>query len=183
MFDEMLIKYASPTLGGIKTGNLFKFNLYKDSNIYNLIKNYNDFLNVFNIYLEILYENNNYVLVYIYRLDFLISDFSDEEISVFLRSYGYNPYNIENCICKLKERFKKTCKTPHELGVFLGYPIKDVKGFINNSGKNYKLCGCWKVYDDVEKCAQIFKEYKNCKYKFTHLFHKGYSLKSLIFTK
>lgn len=184
MFEELLIKYASPTLGGIKSGNLLKVNLsYKSYNIHNLIKDYNNCFNIFDIYLEILYETNNYILVYIYRLDFLINDFSDDEVSFFLNSHGYNPYDIEDCIYKLKKKFKKTGKTPHELGVFLGYPIKDVKGFIDNQGKNYKLCGCWKVYDDLEECNRIFKEYKDCKDKFTYLFHNGYTLKSLIHIK
>ena len=38
---------------------------------------------------------------------------------------------------------------PHEIGVFLGYPLDDVKGFIKNEGKKYLMIGYWKVYSDL----------------------------------
>ena len=35
---------------------------------------------------------------------------------------------------------------PHEIGVFLGYPLEDVVGFIRHRGKCFTCCGCWKSY-------------------------------------
>ena len=48
---------------------------------------------------------------------------------------------------------------PHEVGLFLGYPVWDVKGFIEHKGQQYKLCGYWKVYDDVPGALCKFEEY------------------------
>ena len=48
---------------------------------------------------------------------------------------------------------------PHEIGIFLGYPLWDVEGFIANKGQNYKLCGYWKVYEDVSGAIDRFREY------------------------
>ena len=48
---------------------------------------------------------------------------------------------------------------PHEIGLLLGYPLKDVKAFIENSGKNYLLSGYWKVYHDKERALEIFDAY------------------------
>jgi hypothetical protein len=48
-------------------------------------------------------------------------------------------------------------KFPHEIGVFLGYPIEDVWGFILNEGKNCVCCRYWKVYHDLEKAQEMFR--------------------------
>ena len=40
-------------------------------------------------------------------------------------------------------------KFPHEIGIFLGYPLADVAGFIRNKGRNCKCIGTWKVYGDA----------------------------------
>ena len=34
---------------------------------------------------------------------------------------------------------------PHEIGVFLGYPVEDVEGYMQNDGKNFLLVGYWKM--------------------------------------
>ena len=45
---------------------------------------------------------------------------------------------------------------PHEIGLFLGYPIEDVVGFIRYSGRGCKLSGYWKVYGDAEAASRLF---------------------------
>ncbi|MDR2477269.1 MAG: DUF3793 family protein [Treponema sp.] len=52
---------------------------------------------------------------------------------------------------------------PHEIGFFLGYPLEDVLGFVLHKGRNYKLCGYWKVYGDVEYARQCFRQYDSCR--------------------
>ena len=38
-----------------------------------------------------------------------------------------------------------------------------VKGFIENNGGNFKLCGCWKVYGNVEAAERTFANYGRCR--------------------
>ena len=45
----------------------------------------------------------------------------------------------------------------HEVGIFLGYPLRDVEGFLENGGRNYKRIGCWKVYGDVDEAESMFR--------------------------
>lgn len=47
---------------------------------------------------------------------------------------------------------------PHEVGLFLGYPLDDVTGFIEQKGKNYKCCGIWKVYGNEKQTQMLFPE-------------------------
>jgi len=48
---------------------------------------------------------------------------------------------------------------PHEVGIFLGIPVKDVEAFIDCNGKQCILCGYWKVYHDREKALKVFESY------------------------
>ena len=38
---------------------------------------------------------------------------------------------------------------PHEMGLLLGYPIEDVRGFIEHNGCGCLYSGYWKVYRNV----------------------------------
>lgn len=49
---------------------------------------------------------------------------------------------------------------PHEIGLFLGYPAEDVKGFIENKAACSKCSGCWKVYGDEQAARILFKNIK-----------------------
>lgn len=60
---------------------------------------------------------------------------------------------------------------PHEIGIFLGYPIWDVEGFIEHKGQNYKFCGYWKVYQDVEGAKLKFKEYDRIRESALHKYY------------
>ena len=63
----------------------------------------------------------------------------------------------------LKYRLLKRTCFPHEIGVFLGYPLEDVKGFIDNKGKNCESCGVWKVYCNREEKDKLFQKLKNAR--------------------
>ena len=68
---------------------------------------------------------------------------------------------------------------PHEIGLFLGYPIDDVISFIENKGKNFKCCGCWKVYHDEDNAKKTFEKYKKCTNIYCKKYLQGSSLKRL----
>ena len=69
---------------------------------------------------------------------------------------------------------------PHEIGIFLGYPLDDVEGFIKNKGQNFLLNGYWKVYSNKEEKEKIFKAYKKSKAYNKALAKKGYDLAQLV---
>ena len=64
-------------------------------------------------------------------------------------------------------------KFPHEIGVFLGYPLQDVKGFIENNGRNSKYTGLWKVYGDKAASIRMFKKYRKCFSVYSDLWRSG----------
>ena len=62
----------------------------------------------------------------------------------------------------LKKRLSQSEGFPHEIGLFLGYPPEDVRGFIENETRNYKFTGYWKVYGDEERSRALFDKFERC---------------------
>ena len=91
----------------------------------------------------------------------------------------YRDENPEHCVAKLVDRLKESPEFPHEIGLFLGYPPEDVKGFIENRALHSKCTGCWKVYGDQEEAERIFARYKNCTDCYLRNWQRGTSLEKL----
>ena len=94
---------------------------------------------------------------------------SGAEVHSLLREYGYGGMELNEMFVRLSERVRdcsgKRMGFPHEIGAFLGYPVEDVRGFIENEGRKYLMIGYWKVYSDLAWARMTFKEYdraKNC---------------------
>ena len=104
-----------------------------------------------------------------------------KDVRVFLRQCGYDlSGGMESVICQLARRLCLRADFPHEIGIFLGYPLRDVVGFICNKGQNYSCCGHWKSYGDAEQAQQTFDAYKKCTACYQHLYEKGVPLLKLI---
>lgn len=101
------------------------------------------------------------VAVLIYNERALGDILFSSEIKNFLAGYGYRYENVKEAVETLKIRMKKEV-FPHEIGVFLGYPLADVMGFIENPHGGFKLCGYWKVYENEGKAAETFARFRRC---------------------
>src|SRR5699024_3604088 len=93
----------------------------------------------------------------------------DPKVQTLLDEYGYSGMCMKQMLGRLSGRIRdfagRGMGFPHEIGVFLGYPLEDVRGFIENEGKRYLMIGYWKVYNDLAGARMIFQEYdraKNC---------------------
>lgn len=74
----------------------------------------------------------------------------------FLAGQGYGA--DQSCQELLRQLSRRLClerEFPHEIGVFLGYPLEDVVGFIRNRGRNYTCCGYWKAYGDRRRHKSV----------------------------
>ncbi|MDR0615627.1 MAG: DUF3793 family protein [Synergistaceae bacterium] len=100
------------------------------------------------------------ILLLAYRDAPLLEALSSEGARELLLEYGYSdgftspaPY-VNEIIFRFREGIQ------HEIGLFLGYPCEDVRGFIENKGRNSKISGYWKVYGDKTGALKKFKEFK-----------------------
>ncbi|WP_242947063.1 DUF3793 family protein [Clostridium haemolyticum] len=90
----------------------------------------------------------------------------------FLSRFNYSNFNSNiECLEILKERYANLC--PHEIGIFLGYPLKDVIDFVECPNKQCLLLGYWKVYNDIKDAQIKFNKFDSIKDKVVYLMVQG----------
>lgn len=189
MFEQELIEHCSPTLASIKAASLFTYTYKSLKELHVRVTYWNSKMKRKGITFDILSENVgvNKALIYVYRRADLEKILNRDEIRSFLLNHGYliddneivGGVNCENIILQLKKKFEKLNQFPHEIGIFLGYPIGDVKGFIENQGCNCKCTGYWKVYCNEEEATKTFRKYKKCRDIYMNLWISGRSVMQL----
>ena len=177
MSEEMLIRYASPTLAGIKTGNLFSCPCADRETLRNEVCRVNRSLRGKGLCLIPLRFFRGKVLLYLFRPEKLAKDLTGIGAAEILKKAGYRFGRTGEMICQLRERFEQLSggKTafPHEIGLFLSYPAEDVQGFIENGACHFKCSGCWKVYGDVDSARRCFERYRRCTRDYTRRYRRG----------
>ena len=162
MSDEMIIRHCSPTLAGLKTGNVFNCPYSDREKLLSEIRSLNRRLLPKGVRAIPLRLSDDRVLLYIYRPEHLKRDLADEKAVEILRECGYLEDQNATCIARLRRRICDLEEFPHEIGLFLGYPPEDVRGFMENHAREFKCVGCWKVYGDEQKAKQHFAQYQKC---------------------
>ncbi|MCC8069306.1 MAG: DUF3793 family protein [Ruminococcus sp.] len=178
MLRESFIEYCSPTLASLKVASLFRYTYSTIDSMYSIVRHENLWLNQKGVYLEIITYNEKSALIYMFREKQLNEILGNAEVQEFLSSCGYSDFSISSSIQTLKSNFK-SMPCPHEVGVFLGYPLPDVISFIENCGKNCECCGYWKVYHNKNEALKTFQRFKKCTNVYKRLFSEGTSIKRL----
>lgn len=176
--ESVLAFHAAPTLMGVKCGSLLSLSAeeYDRNEISALFESGS----LGRCSALITGGHAGRILVYIYDRGALEGLLSDDDVREFLSYCGYErSLGCGECLDILSKRL---CERdfPHEIGIFLGYPLEDVKGFIANCGKRCKLCGVWKVYGDVERAKALFKCYENCRVRLCRELENGKQLRSCV---
>ncbi len=179
MSEGLLVKYCSPTLAGIKTGNLFSWVFKDEEAMRECIRCWNRLLANKGLRIIPMKFENGHALIYVYRPSKLSEDLNDIQARALLTENGYSEENTNRCLTHLIKRLCAGESFPHEIGLFLGYPPEDVRGFIENHAAGYKSVGIWKVYGDAAKAEKIFARYKKCTDLYNDLFAKGKSIEML----
>ena len=127
-----------------------------------------------------LFEVNKKYFVLFYREAELSKYMKRIGIRSFIKEYGYEDMEIEAMLERLSKRatiFKERgMGFPHEIGIFLGYPLEDVRRFIENGGKGFLFSGYWKVYCNPMEAKMIFDQYDQAKVCAVNEFLMGRSI-------
>lgn len=102
-------------------------------------------------------------LMLYYSPSLLRAHLQQPETADFLRQRGYQSNDLQNALSELKRRFQTNTQMPHEIGLFLGYPLKDVAGFIGCSDKPCTACRMWRIYGEPEASLALSDRYANCR--------------------
>jgi hypothetical protein len=172
--ETMLAKHCAPVLFGKKPAALLASRAvpeeYRREN-----------LSRYGLRVERLISQNRPPLFLLYRPELLRQTLAQVPVRQALLNFGYpetRPEEWRALLNTLRHRFRESDEFPHEVGLFLGYPVGDVMGFVTCKGKDCKLCGLWKVYDDVEKAKRRFAEFEYLKKVLSDFVKGGGSIRS-----
>ena len=178
MLREELIRHCSPTLAGLKTGNLFSLNT-AGADITPEIRELNAVLVKKGLRLIPLRRNPRSTLIYLYRPGRLCEDLRSPEAACILQRKGYPCGDPGRCLATLVRRLAADETFPHEIGLFLGYPPSDVEGFMNSPREGVQCVGCWKAYGNRREAERIFASYRKCTDVYCHAAERGVPLEKL----
>ena len=179
-FEATLVEQCAPTLEGIKPASLFR---WQGGCAQALVSRWARELAPFGIAVRILKvcPRTGACLIYLYRRTWLHRILRQSANQAFLRRMGYTSQaDGEMLLEQLSDRLCLEQEFPNEIGVFLGYPLEDVVGFIRNGGRNYTCSGCWKAYGDPTAAQRRFEEYRQSTVRCKERFLRGVEIPELI---
>ncbi len=183
MLEILLSYFCAPALAGIKPANTLTCQKMLISDIPNQIEKLSGELNPCDIYIEVLCEYERYILIMAYRKKVLENHLTQEDNRAFLSKFGYSGCtDVCEYLSFLKSRFSY-CEFPHEIGVFLGYPLCDIYGFINHRSEGCLMAGEWRVYHNMDKASAMFERYRLCRTSLAKKVIEGRSLADIFIVR
>lgn len=167
-FEEAIIRHCAATLAGHKCGSLFCHAACTPEDV----ESANAAMNAKGVQVVSMKRCERGTLVYVYRPAALNARLSEEGVRAFLSKRGYASLSAEACIERLQGHIKGDA-FPHEIGIFLDYPLSDVIAFIQNKGENCPLTGCWKAYTNEASAKKTFALYRKCRDVYLRCYARG----------
>lgn len=181
-FDQFLAEQCAPVLAGLKPGSLFPYKPQPNERIQPLLRHWNHALSPKGVALTSVKRcrRTGAYLFYVYRPGQIGAILRQPDVEAFLSAYGYAAsQTIPQALQLLTRRMCTQQEFPHEIGIFLGYPLHDVLGFLAHQGKNCLFTGCWKVYAEPDKAKALFRRFQQCTQHFREQFRQGLSVAEL----
>ena len=162
-FYKTVIQCASPALCGIKPSCLFSLNEKDFNTEYDKILALKEQILPFGKHVRLIKRNPGLYLLFIYDGRLLENLLSSRSNQLYLLSKGYSSSGDSKVLIQeLLFRLEHSKAFPHEIGLFLGYPIEDVISFEKDGGRKSLYTGLWQVYSDVEQSFIKMQDYRNC---------------------
>ncbi len=158
-YIKWLLEILGPVLLGSKPSEIIS--------IPNFDKNKDQKLNDISTYFRkckninfIVIDNYGYKILFINRKSLykILNNFDNK---YFLKSLGYpHEVNIDTYLDILITKLKSNT-FPDEIGVFLGYPLKDVLGFMGYGKYELFDTRYWKIYGDPKPSYNLYLNFLN----------------------
>ena len=175
--DTQVALQCAPLLTGMKISNLLTVGRSKRAAVLELFKETA-------VSCCILYESSEKTTFLLYIRQALEAYLARPEVKTLMERFGYRGWDLEEILSlvsiKYEEHMEDRAGFPHEIGLLLGYPAKDVMGFIENNGKDFLYMGYWKVYADLPECKRIFRAYSQARERMIHLVSRGMKIDAIL---
>lgn len=165
--EVVFVYYLAPVILGGKPASLFAF----EENQVEVFLQYCTFLDIKTYCLS---EQGRKKYYLFYKESGMRELLQHVGLQEFLEGYGYESdkrtrkqdgllFYLEILGKRLSGFHNEKEPFPHEIGVFLGYPLDDVKAYIKEQGRNALLSGYWKVYHNPEVAKNQFATYDDAR--------------------
>lgn len=109
---------------------------------------------------------------------------SSEENRAFLAEAGL-PVDSGDALAgafvgRLRGCYAGRADFPHEVGLMLGYPVEDVRGFMADGGRGAKVVGRWRCYGDALAAQRRFEELGRAELACKRLYAEGVCVNELL---
>lgn len=126
-------------------------------------------------------DGSDWVVLF-YRRVVLEKVLAGSAAAAFLTECGYPAgQGMPAVLEELTARCRRGGEFPHEIGIFLGYPLKDVRGFMENPAACLALPrGMWRIAGNPAESLAVMESFRCAEAKVARFLEEGISLPELI---
>lgn len=111
-----------------------------------------------------LIDRGDSLLLFVYAPQLLDTQLRRPATRAMLHRAGYAPAaETAAVLAELQERCQVGEGFPHEIGIFLGYPLKDVAAFLGWVAIPFTVQGPWKIYGQPEMSLDLAATHRRCR--------------------
>ena len=158
-YIKWLIEVLGPVILGSKPAeilNLSSKDMNKESKL-NDIKSF--FSNCSKLSYKIINIRDGGIRLVFINKDALSITLNNKKCLNFLKFIGYpSNYDLDEYLNILIDKLNSD-NFPHEIGIFLGYPLKDVVGFMGYGKNELVEVKNWRIYGDKEISYEVYNNF------------------------
>lgn len=176
-----LLFECSEVVAGVKPANLVSLTKRTrpcGRNLYDLWHSHHDKLStrIDDVCFRVLKTRDRSLLLFCYNPDLLSAHLNHFGLRRLLGKAGYDAtLSGEDLLDELCCRIKNSDVFPHEIGLFIGYPAKDVAAFMGMVTLPFARQGLWKIYGNPDKSLKLADRFKTCRSVMAYLLNDHHS--------
>lgn len=163
--NSSYIKWILEILGPVILGskpceilNISSNDHLKEEKINNIDNFFKDCFRISYKFIEI--ENGSVRIVF-FNKKALKNVFSNKKCVNFLKFLGYPNYSCVDEYVDILTKKLNSNDFPHEIGIFLGYPLKDVLGFMGYGKYEFFETRSWRIYGNPNDSYKTYNNFVN----------------------
>lgn len=124
--------------------------------------------------IRVLQTGERALLLLCYNRTRLDRHLSHAGIRALLHRAGYEAgMSAESLLDELGRRIAANGSFPHEIGLFIGYPAKDVAAFMGLVKLPFTCQGPWKIYGNPAQSLGMVEQFRCCRQRMTDILATG----------